>query len=542
MRPGKTTAVFFLLAVIFRLLYIYLYPPGGTDHEMIHSAVDNLLSGNGLTFPIANTNDLSVKSYQPMTEWPPLVAYYISIVKAIVGNAQGADLIIMCLGMVLLLLVMHNIMKLLHITEQARAVLWIFIAANPSPFHNVGISDLYGALFMMWGTMFLLRFIQQHQISNAQLTIASLFFFLPAAFRYQYYPLVFIFPVLLIVAGKLKENQYLLKKGWLSLSIVFFLFCFQVTMLYQRSGTGSYIADDKTGFYPENLLHFYPFLIKAFINSGYFETKLLLTGGRQIMPVYYTLCAILTFNILFKTFTYLAVQLKRFDKKSEDPNEVLKLSRFFVFAIAMGVVMVLSAISLRYYPQISNSGGMFTYVKESRYFIVTSLLFLVLFTSLLQHYLLRFNLGSLLSFRKLAVASFFLINLSLFGKFIYNVSAGSLPNSIGKKSDNRQLVQYEMESLLDTYKLPIVAASQYKDLIYSPNIKDYRVIRNFKEFFEKGIQTSQPVQVVLVTKRNLSAEEKQIISQRNAQEVVNNKYIRMFHFIADNKNAIAMMY
>ncbi len=103
-------------------------------------------------------------------------------------------------------------------------------------------------------------------------------------------------------------------------------------------------------------------------------------------------------------------------------------------------------------------------------------------------------------------------------------------------------MQHEIENLLQQNKLPVVAVSKNKDLIYYPNIRDYGIVRDFKEFFRKGIQTSQPVQVVMVTRKKLSREEQSIIEQRGATEVTSNKYCRMFHFIADRKQAVAMLY
>ena len=541
MHPGKTTVVFFVLAVLSRVLFIFLYPPSGNDHEMLHTAVDNLLSGNGLSYAVANTNDLSATAYQPMTEWPPLVAYFISVVKAITGNADTADLLIMCVGMCFLLLVMHNIMKLLQLTAHTRIILWILIAANPDPFRNLGISDLYSALFMAWSVLFILRFIKQQQIHTGQLMAASIFFFLPAAFRYQYYPLIFIFPLVLLAVAKLKQSPALLKKGLLSLSIVFFLFCFQVAVLYQQSGSASYIADDETGFYPQNLLSVFPFLLKSFLNTSYFETKLLMFDS-GILSIYYSICGFLTLIILTTTFFYLWKQVKRFDPVSEEPIETLKLSRFTVYIVGVGVVLLLTVLSLYYHPQVQEGGGFFTYVKEGRYYIVSSLMFMVLFASFLQSYLQKVEWRLRLPVRRLAIASLLIINTSLFGKFLYNASTDNLVDFKTRRLETRELLQHEIENLLQQNKLPVVAVSKNKDLIYYPNIRDYGIVRDFKEFFRKGIQTSQPVQVVMVTRKKLSREEQSIIEQRGATEVTSNKYCRMFHFIADRKQAVAMLY
>jgi hypothetical protein len=538
MRQGKTTAAFFALAVFFRILYIFLYPPAGNDHEMIHTAVDNLLSGNGLSYAIASANDLSSTIYQPMTEWPPLVAYLLSAVKAMTGSAYATDMILMSIGMMLLLVVLHAIMKLLRLSEQTRIILWIIIAANPDPFRGVGISDLYSALFMVWGVLFCIRFMMDQKVSTMQLMVASVFFFLPAAFRYQYYPLIFLFPFLLLGAGKIKKDINLFRKGLLSLSIVFFLLCFQIAMLYQHTGTGSYIVDDKTGFYPQNLMWAHPFLLKSFFNTSYIETKLLMMGGQNVLP-YYALCFAVTLLILTTVFTYLVKQVRSFKADKNDHKELVKLSRFSLFTVGASVVLLLTALSLYYDMQ---HKAMFTYVREGRYFIVSSLLFLLLFASLAQSFVFKLRFNWKLPVKKLALASIMIINLSLFGKFLYNSVTDNLKDTAGKRQEQRKLVQHEIESLITKYKLPVVAASQNRDLIYYPNIKDYGIVKNFKELFQNGIHTSQPVQLILVTSRKLTKEETTFVEQRGAREIKSNNYHRIFHLITSNKEAIAMLY
>ena len=313
-------------------------------------------------------------------------------------------------------------------------------------------------------------------------------------------------------------------------------------MLYQHTGTTSYIADDKTGFYPQNLLMAYPFLVKAFLNTGYFETKFLMMG--YPLAPYYAICSIITLLILIKTFSYLYKQLKQPLTAAADESVItLRLSRFAVYVVAISIVLLLSALSVYYYPQVKAAGGAFTYVKESRYFIVSSLLLLILFAGLVQNYFSGFAWSFRFSIRKLAFASVLLINLSLYGKFLFNASTNNLVDHIGRRTENRHLVQQEIELLINQYKMPVVAASEDKDIIYYPNIKSYGVIRNFKELLKKGVHTSQPVQVVLVTHKKLSNTESNFVQEKGAKEVFSNKYYRIFHFIAENKaSTVAMLY
>jgi hypothetical protein len=246
---------------------------------MMHTAVQNLLSGNGLGFHIASTTDLSVTTFRAMNEWPPLPAYLLSVVKAMTGSAYAADMILLGLGMLLLLIVLRALMQVLQLKDQVQSILWIIIGSNPEPFRNLGITDLYGGLFLVWGVLLTIRLLQQPAASNRQVLIASLFFFLPAAFRYQYYPVIFIYPVFLVVASVLGRQKLLQRQAWLSLSVVFFLLATQVALLLQQTGSGSYMVKDATGFYPENLVWTYPFLIKSFVNRSYFENQLIGWAG-----------------------------------------------------------------------------------------------------------------------------------------------------------------------------------------------------------------------------------------------------------------------
>jgi hypothetical protein len=210
-----------------------------------------------------------------------------------------------------------------------------------------------------------------------------------------------------------------------------------------------------------------------------------------------------------------------------------------LFIIASSVVVLLTVLSLRYDMQ---SKAMFTYVREGRYFIISTLLFLLLFSSLAQSFVLKLNFQWQFSARRLAFASLMIINLSLFGKFLYNSATNNLKDLKGKRQEQRQFVLHEIEELIQKNKLPVVAASQNRDLIYYPNIKDYGIVRNFKDLFQKGIHTSQPVQIVLVTGKKLSNEEAAFVKQKGAKEILNNGYHKMFHLIATSNEVAALLH
>jgi hypothetical protein len=536
----KTSAVFFLLAVFCRIFYIFLFPPQGTDHQMIHTAVDNLLSGNGLRFPIANPQDLSATVYQPMNEWPPLIAYILSVVKAIVGSAYAADMILMITGMVFLLLVLRALMNVLNLKLAVQSIIWLLIATNPELFHTLGLTDLYGGLFILWSVLFCIRFIQNPVIPTFQLIVASVFFFLPAAFRYQYYPIIFISPLFLIIAGKLLNQKSLYQKGILSVSVVFFMLSFQVFTLYQQTGMAATIADDAKGFFPENLIWTYPFLLKGFINISYIENTMIGLARWMIIP-YYILTLLFSLFLIFKLASYL-IRKTRIEIKftEEDSINTKSLVRSFLLVVASSIVVLLMGLSLRYSPQVS-ANGLFTYVNESRYYLASSLLFGLLLAGLLQDEL-SFAFIKKFQFGKRIVAGVVVFNLALFGKFLFNATTDNLPDPNVRAVAERKIVYDEIELLKEKHHLPVIAAASSRYFSYQPVLQEFAVVKNLKQLMQYGIKTSQPVQLLIITSAKPNEEELSFVQQKGATEIFSGRKCRMYHLIIGNTQQVASVY
>lgn len=545
MTPGKTSGALFLLAVIFRILYLFLYPPNGTDHEMMHTAVQNLLSGNGLGFHMASTTDLSVTTFRAMNEWPPLPAYLLSVVKAMTGSAYAADMILLGLGMLLLLIVLRALMQVLQLKEQVQSILWIIIGSNPEPFRNLGITDLFGGLFLVWGVLLAIRLLQQPAVSNRQVLIASLFFFLPAAFRYQYYPVIFIYPIFLVVASVLGRQKLLQRQAWLSLSVVFFLLATQIALLLQQTGSGSYMVKDATGFYPENLVWTYPFLIKSFVNTSYFENQLIGWAGTWALMLYYLVVLFVTIFLCAKLLKYLLrkVAMVRTSSLWEE-QQLPAWTNLLLALVALSVVALLVLLSLRYDSQKQPDGSFgFTYVYEGRYFLGSSLLLLLLAAKLLQPVQIRVNVPVVpfVVMRRLAIAGLLVVNLSLFGKLLVNVS--SRPQSFFKDNmlAERKVVEQTIRELKEKHQLPVVVTASQKYFAYQPIQQDFAVVQDYNEVLTSGIKSSQPVQLLLITRKQLSDKELQFIHQKGAVQVYSGKRCRLYHLIADQEKQMAAL-
>ena len=267
----NTSSVLFIFAIAARLLYIIFSPLKDTDYELVHIAADNLISGNGLSYPRTYLNDLSLIYHDPMRYWPPLTALMVAFVKWLTESNQAADLILLFAGMISLFLVLKKLVVGFEVIPLFQIMIWLALATNPEPFRSIGISDLYGCLFLLWGLSFCIDYNSIAKSSKARLVFLSLVFFLPAAFRYQYYPVIFVLPLYLILTGVVLKKTTLLYKGLFSLFLVFCFLCLQLILLSVYTNSALFLYNDTKGFFPANLVMMYPLLLKTIINSSYIE-------------------------------------------------------------------------------------------------------------------------------------------------------------------------------------------------------------------------------------------------------------------------------
>lgn len=546
MSPRKATGALFVLTVIFRITYWFFYPPHGTDHEMLHAAVQNLLSGNGLGFFVSNPANLSDIHFRYMNEWPPLAAWMLSVAKAMTGSGYAADMLLMGLGTFLLLVVLRSLMQALQLKPHAQAIIWLILLSNPEPFRNLGITDLYGSLFLLWAVLLCIRMLQAPALRNRQLVVSGIFFFLPAAFRYQYYPLVLLFPLFLLVAARLQQNRLHVRQAWLTASVVFFLLVAQVAFLMQQAGSPAYIAPDARGFYPENLVLAYPFLLKAFVNVSYFENQLVTHVGGWLLLVYFALVYFMSMFLCTQLLLHIVRRMRSAANAKNSEAVVHHTSQLVLLGTSFAIVLLLSGLSLLYDQQRNPAAPYgFTYVKEGRYFTAACLLILLLAAQLLQQRSLpqlrlpEWSLPRLPRTYRWALAGLLVINLSLFGKFLVNASAHPTSGFQANWKPERNEVEEVIKNLQNKYDLPVVVAAAHKYFNFQPLGSTTGALQNYRDLLSGGIRTNSPVQLVLITGKQMSDEELKFVYDKQAVQVYSGKRTRVFHVLAGSNTQLA---
>jgi hypothetical protein len=92
---------------------------------------------------------------------------------------------------------------------------------------------------------------------------------IPAAFRYMYIPCALIVPALLLWMGYKRKDSRIMSGGVYAFVAVVVLYGALAGLQRAAVGNSTYVMGAEKGFYPENLLSFYPFIPDAFIDINF---------------------------------------------------------------------------------------------------------------------------------------------------------------------------------------------------------------------------------------------------------------------------------
>ena len=525
-----TTGLFFVFALLSRLLYIIYQPLKDTDYELIHIAADNLIAGNGLAFPRTFLNDLSVIYYDPMRYWPPLTAILVAAVKAITNSVVATDMILLFTGMITVMFLLKKMIAALALSPLFQIIAWLILATNPEPFRSIGISDLYGCLFGLWSVLLCIMYFQSTDQHKKIPVLASFIFFLPAAFRYQYYPVIFVFPLFMMMAAKILKNPALFRKAIFSFFLVGFFLGLQLLYLSYSTNSIIFAYNDPKGFFPSNLAFMYPIFIKTVVNSSYIENKLqsFLDWFNQA----YLITNLLFFIIVYIWLTGYFLHTYRKIKKGfyEISNDGGVLLQFLFFAVSTAVIFTLVAASLIYNSRSGKFGG-WTYVGEARYYMIPALLFLMMLLKILQQYIHRSKIIAL------ALGLVLTCNTALWCKFIYNIFTDNLSKKEIQNITDRAAIE---QKIIDLQKnsLPVIVSYTEPYFAFFSVRKQYAITKKVNFLLDSGYKTSAPVQLLIITEKLPGVKEADFLLRNHAKEVFTGGRCKMFYILAE-KNSIS---
>lgn len=362
----------FWLAVLIRVGEEYLlYRPSG-DALMQTATTFNMLRGHGISMTYLNWSDLGSLRYEKLAAWPPGFAWVLAVFlpnHATDGNILAAQAAVYLLGLLLLFGSWWYMLRLLQPTlyPWAPAVFFLYWGISSTPFHLLHHTDLPALACCTGGVACLLQQLATTSSPRRSLLVAmAILSFAACLFRFAYYPLAFLPPLVLLLRWWRQPVERHAALGALVLTggLVGALVVYQKFVAGNAFYLTEFYHDPAWHLHFSNLRQFVPFPIGALL--GVYQAPSL--AGISLSCIVLGTVGLGVWH--------------------EDRATGLGHHRRLLFAVwslvGAATVAVLIALSLRYPPAMVTwfTGGRWTYVADPRYFgpamlILTALLLLM---------------------------------------------------------------------------------------------------------------------------------------------------------------------
>lgn len=461
----------------------------------------NYVHGFPLAYLHANAADLTDWSTTAPYRWPPLLAALLGFLAQVTGSVQFATLLIDALALLLLMGAVRSLVLYLQLQPLLQAWIWLLLACNPVLTDLLSTSDLLAAAFSLAALVLHLRLQQQEQHKWWQPVLLVWLSFLPAAFRYQYYPLIFVVPLWMLWCSYQQNNKKVLRfNGWVLLSIALLL-VLQIVLLASLTRTAGYLPDIP-GFSPENLTRISPFFLFS-LAPFYLYLNLLSAGDAITARLLYNIAGGISLA-LFIGFLWL---LKR---PTKDTRQALFRSTALVWVGAL--LVLLATLSIRYRLQVHGSTT-FTYVQDTRYWAVALLLLPLLLACWLQqrpHLQKRWLWGA---------AGLLLLGAAPLVYRVYKtVFKNELPQPYILRVQPKERIAAAIDSLCRLQKRPVILSCYDADMAQynwpggaSATVAPELLLQ------QPALQASQPVWLLLITRDAPEVRDSMLIQRFNLQ-------------------------
>ena len=518
MTATRQLQIVILFAFITRLLLLYCFPLHMTDYMLINSAAQNLLDGHGMGFMRSSPEDLSAFYFEGLRLWPPLVTLTTSVLLKLTGSFEIADMCLLTVTLLGFVWVLYLFVK--EIGLNSRYILYTFIvfALNPELIKRPGFSDIAAAFFCLWALLVLVRELKKEKHTGiARLVFISFLFFLPSAFRYQYYPVSLLFPLYILASSFYLKNRKLSIRSSLSVVLVLLFIFLQeyILFIYTSQPIEQSLSMDKTGLFFFNLQTFYPFTFKTFLNLSYIENTWV-NVVNSVRPLYYTTTAVVFLIVIILAGRFLFATI-RYQKENHDRNKLKQtLGTLTLLPFLLLPVLILVGLSITHNSRTGQPGG-WTYVNEGRYYIVPSMLLLLLIFWLVQQKWESFS-----TLTKRILTSLFVLslvyNLVLTLKFYYNIASNNIPDKeLSNRADRNAAHEFLQSFSKD--ELPTVITYSEPYFTFFPYIKNVAITKKTSLLTAKKLKTTKQVRLLIISKKDTPPADLELINQYNARPV-----------------------
>lgn len=512
MSKSKALAWIIVFAFITRLLLLFAFPLQDTDFYMINSAAENLANGHGLGFQRSSINDLSIVHFEALRLWPPLLTILVAAFIKLTGSAFIANTLLLSLFALVFFYSVNKILLLLKLQTNTKALIYLFIATNPETIKVPGLSDMAGATLCLAACAGFINLLYKKQnFQTSTLFFTGILFFLPSAFRYQYYPLSYFFPIIFLLYSLRLKDQQLVRKSIILLLIIFALTCLQEILLYNYSKqplTQS-VAMDKSGFFISNLQKPYPFWIKSFINLSYLENKFIFNQlSVEIFYIFLFMCFVAAFVIKMKFL---------FKKIQNEQDSIRNFSLIFLLIASVIPFATLLLLSLTRESQ-TNKAGSWTYINEGRYYILSSVLLLIVTASYFQELKKQVS-DRMKNIGLKCVIGILTFNGLLTAKFYANYILDNIPDRTTTTQNDRKRIDSLIDKLRIKKKEPIVITFNEPNFAFYPFKPNIAVTQKIPRLAKHEFSTSKETKLLIIADKPLTSTDSLLIAKTNAKKL-----------------------
>jgi hypothetical protein len=487
----------FLLLLGWKFLFFSLYQFKIEDLWHQQQLAVHLAHGYGPGYLYATAADVSQWYSEVLFKWPPLFSVLLAGLLRLTIPVGTATLLLAFVALLLLLSSIRSLVRQLQLSPAAQWLLWVLLLLNPVLTDLFSVTDLLSLGLWLTGLSLLMQVLLAGR--KVPVVFLSVLLFLPAAFRYQYYPLILVLPVCVFLMGIMNRNKQLWKLGLLLTGGVLFFLLLQVVILNYYAGGGAYLADVPGGS-AKNLSRMTPFFLYSFA-PVYLPVNLFAERAAYDVQHLYRLASLISL-LLFVLFLVLLLRHPATGRQ--------QVFRFMAVSSIAFLFVYLSGLSLLFREQI-NGNSTFTYVQEPRYWGLALVLLPLLFA-------LWMDAG----FRSLlpqAALLALLINLPPLAYRLYKtINDPAHP----ARYTNRTAFKIQTDRLIRqntaAYRKPVVLSCFDSDFALFNYSSPY-AIASYDSLLNRGrIYASRPVWFYLITRDTLRPGEEQFIRNNSLQQ------------------------
>lgn len=355
----RISLLILLTSVAGRTIQLIFFHNVRVDRSFQLMAMQNMVEGHGVTLAHVTPPDLSTIIYEPLIKWPPGYSILISPFYLLFNKDYVlASLLAEILFSIVLIVICRRILIILETPVHLVNLFTLLSGFFIYDFYVITNTDAIGTTFFILAVYISLLLLKNENTWIRKVILLTIVLFMCGLIKYLFMPVIFIPPTFIFLYGVLKGSRVLKKAGLL----VFFLLaiCICSLLIYQKtvSGSATYISQTERGFFPENLLHFYPFLPASLVKPETVQ----LAFDVSAVPVLFQIIHLLLFLLIIGIFLF---SLRRYKFQ----NISLRQNFFYLSVLLIGgICLVLAFLSVTVAKEEHFPGVFWTYVQEARYY------------------------------------------------------------------------------------------------------------------------------------------------------------------------------